>query len=100
MQTQIGILAIGIMARRFPAGSDKPFAIRSRMEALIPLMKDKRAKGWSFDVEPGCSKTHPAMFRAAAMAPIYMKRNERGFRFKKDEFFRIVLEGTEDAEVV
>jgi hypothetical protein len=38
---------IGVLAERFPHGSLKPVAVMERMQALIPMLRDKRAKGWS-----------------------------------------------------
>jgi hypothetical protein len=91
---------IGILAERFPRGSQKPLAIMERMQALIPTLKDRRAKGWSFDgVEPGCTITHEAIFRAAALAPLHWP-NGRKLKFKREEFFRIVLEQTESTGTV
>src|SRR5271156_1291664 len=86
---------IGILADRFPRGSQKPLVIMERVQALIPMLKDKRAKGWSFEgVEPGCTITHEAMFRAAALAPLHC-RDGRKLKFEPDEFFKIALEQTE-----
>jgi hypothetical protein len=86
---------IGILAERFPHGSRKPLAIMERMQALIPMLKDKRAKGWSLDgIESGCTITHEAMFRAAALAPLHCPEG-RKFKFKRSEFFSIVLQQTE-----
>lgn len=86
---------IGILAERFPRGSRKPLAITERMQALIPMLKDKRAKGWSFEgIEPGCTITHEAMFRAAALAPLHCPDGKK-LKFKREEFFNVVLEQTE-----
>lgn len=88
---------IGILADRFPRGSQKPLAITERMKALIPMLKDKRARGWSFEgVEPGCTITHEAMFRAAALAPLHCP-DGRKLKFKPNEFFKIALEQTESS---
>ena len=59
------------------------------------MLKDKRAKGWSFNgVEPGCTITQEALFRAAALAPLHCP-NGKKLKFQRKEFFRIVLEETE-----
>ena len=86
---------IGILADRFPRGSRKPMAIMERMQALIPMLKDKRAKGWSFEgIEQGCTVTHQAMFRAAALTRLHCP-DGRKLKFEREEFFKIVLEQTE-----
>lgn len=86
---------VGILADRFPHGSRKPVAIMERMQALIPMLKDKRARGWSFEgTEPGCTITHEAMFKAAALAPLHCP-NGRKLKFQRREFFKVVLEQTE-----
>ena len=90
---------IGVLADRFPRGSRKPMAIMERMQALIPMLKDKRARGWSFEsIDPGCTMTHEAMFRGAALAPLYCPKG-RAFKFKREEFFAIVLEQTDFSEL-
>ena len=96
---------VGILADRFPRGSIKPMAIMERMQAFLPMLKDKRARGWSFDsVEPGCTMTHEAMFRGAALAPLHARKSRKTragqsdrtrLSFKRDEFFAIVLEQTD-----
>src|SRR5579875_2439510 len=79
--------AVFLLFDRFPPGSRKPFAIMSRMEALKPMLSDKRAQGWSFEMaQKGAAMMHPAMFRATALAPLYEKKNGKGVRFKREEF--------------
>ena len=70
-------------------------AIMERMQALIPMLKDKRAKVWSFEgIEPGCTITHEAIFRAVALAPLH-STNGRKLKFQREEFFKVVLEQTD-----
>jgi hypothetical protein len=86
---------IAILSDRFPHGSLKPFVIIERMQALIPMMKDNRAKGWRFEgTEKGCTTTHKAMFRATALAPLHCP-NGKKMKFDREEFFKIALAGTD-----
>lgn len=90
---------VAILADRFPKGSLKPMAIMERMQALLPMLKDKRAAGWSFQgAEPGCTITHEAMFRAAALTSLHCPHGKR-MVFKRTEFFRVALEQTDSTPV-
>jgi hypothetical protein len=86
---------VGILADKFPAHSRKPVAIMERMRALVPMLKDKRARGWSFDgVEPGCIMAHEAMLRATALTPLHCLNGTK-FKFQREEFFKVALEQTD-----
>lgn len=81
---------VGILADRYPNDSLRSFCLMERMQCLIGMMKDSRMKGWSMDVDdPKCILTNDAVFRATALAPMYV--NGQRLRFKADEFFDLVL---------
>jgi hypothetical protein len=81
---------VGILADRYPGNSSRVFCLMERMQCLIGMMKDSRMKGWSMNVDdPNCLLTHDAVFRATALAPMYV--NGQRLQFKADEFFDLVL---------
>jgi len=84
--------SIAILAERYPSDPDRTFCISERMRCLLPLMKDARMRGWSFESwdDPECTMTNEAVFRAIAKCPL--RGGSERMRFDSDEFFQIVLE--------
>ena len=84
---------IGILAEKYPHGSDKPFIIMERMQCLVALMEDDRMRGWTLDgIEPGCKLTSSAVFQATANSPLH--GDDHRVWFEPDEFFAAALSVT------
>jgi hypothetical protein len=84
---------VAILADRYPHNPIHVLCIVERMQCLFGLTKDARMKGWAMDTDdPKCNLTNEAVFRAVAIAPMYL-RGER-FCFDADEFFAITLNET------
>jgi RHS repeat-associated protein len=82
---------MAILFDRYPGDVPRTFCINERMQAFLPLMEDKRIRGWtSVGPELGCNITNEAIFRAVARCPL--RADEEKIWFDPDESFRIALE--------
>jgi hypothetical protein len=80
-----------ITAIRFFSGDpDAVFSSHYRRVALAVLVVDG-VPGWASDMNAdGAIKTHPALFEAAARAPLVWSGNE--IRFRRPSFLRIAFQ--------
>jgi hypothetical protein len=76
----------GMVALMEHFGDDRPklVSLALRIRALSQVLSDAEAREWVFDDpdDPGSSLVHPALFEAAATAPL-----AEGLSFDPEEFF-------------